>query len=96
MRGIAIDLVLWFLASPVIFVVWLFRLARRVRFYRLAYASQIECSNCAVPISLLNLWRCPCGFTSASHVMTPCKSCGSLARMVRCYSCGATERLPEP
>lgn len=96
MRGLAIDLVLWLLASPILFIRWLLRLVRRYRFYRLAYTPRIECRNCGAEISLVNLWRCRCGFTSASHVMRRCPICGSLPRVVRCFNCGATERLPEP
>jgi len=96
MRGIVFEFVLWLLASPVLFIRLLLRLARRYRFYRMAYTAQITCRNCGEAISLLNLWRCRCGFTMASHLLRPCPVCGSLPRMVRCFNCGATERLPEP
>lgn len=96
MRGIVFDFVLWFFACPVLFIRWLFRLIRRYRFYRMAYTTRITCTTCGAEISLLGVWRCRCGWTSASHLMRRCPICGSLPRMVRCFNCGATELLPEP
>jgi len=95
MNGALLDLVLWILASPLLFVQSALRMARRIRFYRTAYAGQIPCRHCGAAISLVNLWRCPCGFTAAGHLLRECRNCGSLPRMVRCYECGATERLPD-
>jgi hypothetical protein len=96
MKVAVIDVVLWLLASPVLLVRGLIRLVRRVRFYRMAYAAQVGCRHCGAAISLVNIWRCHCGYTSPSHLLRECPICGSLPRMVRCYSCGTTERLPEP
>ena len=92
----SVDLVLWVLASPIIFVKWLFRLRRRWKFWRMAYTPRIVCGNCGATISLVGLWRCSCGHTTKNHVLRPCQVCGSLPRMVRCFACGVTTLLPEP
>lgn len=96
MKGIVIDLVLWLLASPILFLCWLVRVVRHFLFLRLAYRCQLVCQNCRATVSLVGLWRCGCGFTYRGHVLRVCPACGSLPRMVRCYSCGVTRRLPEP
>jgi len=92
----SVDLVLWVLASPILFVKWLFRLTRSWRFWRMAYAPRIVCGNCRETIWLLGVWKCGCGFTYRGHLLRECPVCGSLPRMVRCYDCGVTTKLPEP
>ena len=96
MNDLFIDLVLWLIASPVYFALWVVRMARRWRFLRIAYTPTIICRNCGETISLVGIWRCGCGYTYKGHLLRDCPICGSLPRMVRCYSCGVTEKLPEP
>jgi hypothetical protein len=91
-----LDLTLWALASPILFVKWLLRLKRRWRFWRVAYMTQISCRSCHSMISLVGIWRCGCGFTYRGHLLRECPVCGALPRMVRCFACGITEKLPEP
>jgi len=95
MRGMLLNVVLWLLASPVLFARGLIGLVQRIRFYRMAYRAEIVCRHCGGAISLMNIWKCHCGYTAPSHLLRECPICGSLPRMVRCYACGATERLPE-
>jgi len=93
----SVDLVLWVLASPILFVKWLFRLRRRWKFWRMAYTPRILCRNCEATISLVGLWKCGgCQYTSKGHLLRECPVCGSLPRMVRCFACGVTTLLPEP
>ena len=92
----SVDVVLWVLASPILFVKSLFRLRRSWRFWRMAYTPRIFCWNCGATISLIGLWRCGCGYTTKTHLLRPCPVCGSLPRMVRCFACGVTTLLPEP
>lgn len=95
MNTFMLDVVLFLLASPILFLRWVFRLIRRWIFYRMAYTVRITCRNCGAPVSLVGLWRCACGFTYRGHVLRSCPICGALPRMLRCYVCGVTERLPE-
>jgi len=95
-KGFWIDLLLWILASPVLFAKWLLRVRRRWRFWRMAYTPRIVCSSCRGTIWFLGLWRCACGYTYRGHLMRACPICGSAVRMVRCYECGLTTKLPEP
>ena len=93
----SVDLVLWLLASPVLFVKWLLRLQQRWKFWRMAYTPRILCGNCGTTISLLGLWKCGgCQWTYRGHVLRECPVCGSLPRIVRCFACGVTTLLPEP
>ena len=93
----SVDLVLWVLASPMLFVKWLFRLRRRWKFWRMAYTPRIVCGYCRETIWLLGLWKCrSCGFSYRGHVLRECPVCASLPRMVRCFACGVTTLLPEP
>ena len=96
MRSFFIDVVLWVLASPILFLRFLLRFVKRCVFWRRAYTAQIRCQNCGGQISLVGIWRCGCGFTYRGHLLRVCSVCGSLPRMVRCFQCGVTERLPEP
>ncbi len=90
------ELLLWMLASPVLLLKWIVQLAMRWRFWRVAYTTQLTCSNCQAAVSLVGLWRCHCGFTYRGHLLRVCPVCGSLPGMVRCYRCGVTQKLPEP
>ena len=95
MNASGLDVALWVLASPVLFVRWIVRLVRRCLFYRMAYAPKVACRTCGGGISLVGMWRCSCGHTSVGHVLRVCPVCRSLPRIVRCPACGATEVLPE-
>src|SRR5213080_3977873 len=86
MKTHALDLLLWFLASPILFLRWIFRTVRRIRFWTVAYAPRIPCLNCHAPISLVGIWRCGCGYTYRGHLLRHCSVCGSLPRMVRLLS----------
>jgi hypothetical protein len=92
----SVDVVLWVLASPILFVKWLFRLRRKWRFYRVSYTPWLICKNCGSRISLVGIWRCSCGYTAKTHLLRHCPECHSLPRMVRCFVCGVTTKLPEP
>jgi hypothetical protein len=92
----AIDIALWVLASPILFVRWLFRLFKRWQFWRMSYTARIACRNCHAVISLVGLWRCSCGYTYRGHVLEVCPVCGALPQMARCFACGVTQKLPEP
>jgi hypothetical protein len=92
----SLDLILWVLASPILFVQWLFRLRRTWEFWRMAYTTRIVCGNCGGNIWLIGLWRCGCAYTYRGHVLHRCPVCGSLPRMVRCFACGVTTKLPDP
>jgi hypothetical protein len=94
--GAVLTLVLWLLASPILFLKGIQALVRRWRFYREAYRSELTCHNCRSAISLVGLWRCSCGFTYCGHLLRTCPVCATLPRMVRCYTCQTTEKLPEP
>lgn len=96
MKDFVTDLIMWSLAAPILFVRWLVSVARSVRFWRVAYQSQIVCGCCKARIFLVGIWRCGCGFTYKGHLLRVCPICGSLPRMVRCFNCHVTEKLPEP
>ena len=89
------ELILFLLASPVL----LFSLARRswkkARFFALASRSSLYC-ECGSEMSLVGLWKCPCGFTYCGHLVTVCPVCEALPKVVRCYACGITTRLADP
>jgi hypothetical protein len=95
MKALAIDLVLWTLASPVYVALALRRLLRNYRFLRVAARAAIRC-ECGAAVSLVGMWRCTCGFTYRGHLLTVCPVCASLPCVVRCYRCGVTTKLPEP
>lgn len=92
----ALDLVLWLLASPILAIEGLDRLARRGDFWLLSYSPSLDCRNCGAAVSLVGLWRCRCGYTYRGHLIRECPVCFSLPRVVRCIACGLTEKLPEP
>ncbi len=96
MKDLWIDLVLWLIASPILFVRALYRLWGRWKFWRMAYTLRIVCRNCRGTIWLVGQWRCACGFEYRGHLLRACSVCGALPRMVRCYACGVTTKLPEP
>ena len=95
MNGLAVELLWWLLASPIMFVRWTMRMIDRLRFWRMAYTSEIRCGNCGAAISLVGIWKCGCHFTYRGHLLRECPICGSVPRMLRCFTCGVTERLPE-
>lgn len=94
MMQLALDVLLWLLASPIIVVLWGVRLSRRIRFWKTAYTVQVACGHCGTAISLVGLWKCGCGHTYAGHLLRVCPICHSLPRVVRCFSCGVTRLLP--
>jgi len=95
MRDIAFRLVLWVLASPILFLIWVVRMVRRGRFWKVSYSTSIVCRNCRSAISLVGMWRCGCGYTYQGHLLRHCPICGSLPRMARCFGCNVTAKLPE-
>lgn len=95
MSRFTIDALIWILASPILFILWGVRLARRVKYWCVAYATEITCMHCRSKISLVGMWRCGCGYTYAGHLLRTCPICHSLPRMVPCLSCGASRLLPE-
>jgi len=95
MKTLAIDLLLWLLASPMLFLRWIVRTVKRIRFLTTAYSPRIACLNCQTPISLVGMWRCGCGYTYRGHLLRHCPICHSLPRVVRCIGCGISHLLPE-
>jgi len=95
MKTVAVNLILWILASPIYIVKWVIVMIRRARFWATAYTPAIPCRTCGVKISLVGIWRCGCGYTYRGHLLRHCPLCGSLGRVVRCVSCGITHLLPE-
>ena len=95
MNDLFVDLLWWFLASPIMVIGWTMRMVRRLKFWRTAYAPEIRCANCGATISLVGIWKCGCQFTYRGHLLRECPICGSMPRMVRCFNCGVTECLPE-
>jgi hypothetical protein len=88
------DGILFFLASPILFVCALRRGCERYRFFEMAMEPAIVC-ECGAPVSLVGLWRCSCGFTYRGHLLRTCPVCGTIPCVVRCYRCGVTKKLPE-
>ncbi len=89
------DVVLFFLASPVLAVAALRKALRRLQFFLVASRSEIGC-ECGSTVALVGLWKCGCGFTYQGHLLTVCPVCASVPCVVRCYRCGITTKLPEP
>jgi hypothetical protein len=85
--------VLFVFASPVLFILAVYRMVRRFRFARVTRQPSLECRTCGVQIMLLGFWRCRCGFTYEGHLLRSCPICGSFPAMVRCTRCGATEKV---
>jgi hypothetical protein len=94
-RTTAIDTVLFLLASPVLFALFMYRCWKHAQFLRAATTPSLEC-QCGRQVSLVGIWRCSCGFTYRGHLLRLCPICGRLPSMVRCYGCGITTKLPEP
>jgi hypothetical protein len=94
-RVLLLDAILWFLASPILFLRWCLRARRWVRFWRSAYSTEVGCVHCKARISLVGMWRCGCGYTYAGHLLRHCPICKSLPRVARCFTCGASRLLPE-
>jgi len=68
-KGIAIDLMLWILASPVYATLAVRRVFRNYRFLRVASVSRIRC-RCGADISLVGVWRCSCShWVDAGHLL---------------------------
>ncbi len=88
------DLGLWLLASPVLAAKAAFLGVRRINFWRVSYMTSITCQSCQAEISLVGIWKCPCGFTYRGHLLIVCPVCQSVPRMARCFGCGSTEKLP--
>ena len=85
------DAVLFILASPILAVRAVVRLLRHLAFLRMTIQPTLTCRTCGGIVSLVGMWKCPCGFTGAGHLLRDCPACGSFPLMVRCYRCGATE-----
>ena len=89
-----LDVMLFMLASPILAVRVIVRITRRLRLAYLAAQQAIPCRTCGAPVSLVNFWRCRCGFTYQGHLLRFCPVCRSFPRMIRCYECGATMAVP--
>jgi hypothetical protein len=94
MKRVLVNVALWVLASPVLFLFALVRLRRHWQALRVAQALSIPC-ECGEDISLVGLWRCSCGYTYRGHLYTECPVCGTTPLVARCYRCGVTTTLPE-
>jgi hypothetical protein len=94
-RSNASDIVVWVLAAPILFAIFVVRCWKQVKFLRAATAPSFEC-QCGRAVSLVGMWRCSCGFTYRGHLLRICPVCERLPSMVRCYGCGVTTKLPEP
>ena len=95
MKNLILDLVLWFLASPILFVQWILRTVKQIRFWIAAYTPHISCRACGARIDLLSQWKDGCGYSYQGHLLRHCPICHSLPRIVRCVNCGVTRMLPE-
>ena len=95
MKTLIFDFVLWFLASPILFLLWVVRAIKRVRFWLIAYSPSVLCRNCKNNISLVGQWRCGCGYTYQGHALRRCPICSSIPRTAQCLRCGLTHLLPE-
>ncbi len=87
------DLILFALASPILVIRGILRGVRRLRFLVTAMRPNVVCRTCGSEISLIGVWRCPCGYTSRSHLLRYCPGCGAFPRVIRCYRCGETRRV---
>lgn len=94
MRRIYIDLLLWLLSVPTIFLKGLMAAYGYYRFLRMAARPSIPCS-CGQAISLVGIWQCRCGFTYRGHLLRLCPTCWTIPYVARCYACGLTKKLPE-
>src|ERR1017187_5230479 len=90
MTELLLELFWWAMARPLLFVERLVQGRRSLGFWRMAYATEIQCGNCGQRISLVGFWRCGCHFTYRGHLLRECPICGSMPRMVRCFACGVT------
>jgi hypothetical protein len=95
MRTFLFDALLWIFASPWLFLRSCIRFLRRIKYWRVAYATQIACIQCRSTISLVGMWRCGCGYTYTGHLLRRCPLCRSLPRTARCFTCGVSRLLPE-
>ena len=95
MKQLAFRATLFILASPIIFIGGLYRFARYVRFWRVAYSADIMCVNCRKKIMLIGAWKCSCSYVYVGHCMRICPVCTSFPRIVRCFACGVSRLLPE-
>lgn len=87
------DLMLSTLASPILLVRATIRGGRRLATLRKATQTSVFCRTCGSTVSLVGLWRCPCGFTYQGNLVRYCPICGAFPRMIRCYRCGTTETI---
>lgn len=88
-----VDVILWLLASPVLFLRAIARTLNQGKVLAAAVRAAIRC-ECGETVSLLGLWRCECGFTYKGHLVRECPVCRTIPAMVRCYACGVTTKLP--
>ena len=94
-KDVWVDVLLFVLASPVLFVLAVRRILARGRYLHLASQSAITC-ECGQPVSLVGKWRCGCGnYVYRGHLLRVCPVCHTVPIIVRCYRCGVTTRLPD-
>ena len=96
MNKVTLDCILWVLASPILFIKWLFWLRECWEFWRVSYAAKLICKNCKATVWLVGMWRCSCGYTYKGHILRDCPVCRGWPRMIHCFACGVTEKLPGP
>ncbi len=95
LKRLLLDLLLFLMASPILLLQVLRRGGKNVRFFALASSASLFC-ECGEEMSLVGLWKCPCGFTYRGHLVTVCPVCEAVPKVVRCYGCGVTTRLADP
>jgi hypothetical protein len=95
LKRLLLDVLLFLMASPILLLQALRRGRKKVRFFALASRTSLFC-ECGEEMSLVGLWKCPCGFTYRGHLVTVCPVCEAVPKVVRCYACGVTTRLADP
>ncbi len=95
LKRLLLDVLLFLMASPILLLQALRRGRKKVRFFALASRVSLFC-ECGEEMSLVGLWKCPCGFTYRGHLVTVCPVCEGVPKVVRCYGCGVTTRLADP
>lgn len=95
-KDVWLDMVLFVLASPLLFVKAARHSLERYRFFRLAMAPAITC-QCGATVSLVGLWQCSCHhYVYRGHLLRRCPVCRTIPCVVRCCRCGVATKLPEP
>src|SRR5262245_41794072 len=83
----------YILASPLVLLWLLCRGIRHVVFLRSAARISTRCPACHSAVSLVGIWRCPCGYTYKGHLLTECPICFSVPKLIRCPHCQVTRKL---